>query len=318
MPLQGIDVSFWQRDTYKAQIDNFGKDFVIARAAFSKTVDAYCDPIYQYAKAKGKKVGVYFFPLTSDGTPEASAEWCYKQVLGYVGNTMFVLDWESTTGTDPSNVDWATRWLKKFEELAGVKPVIYMNSFVESSYDWSGVVANNNGLWLANYGVNDGAEHGYASPKHWKTVAMHQYTSLLDGRGLDGDTFMGDTAAWDAYCKSSKVGAGATVPTLPTPTVTADKKSNEEIAGEVIAGKWGNGNERLKKLSNAGYDYSAVQKIVNQILGLEQNCKTYTVRAGDNLSSIASRYGVPWQKIASDNKIQNANLIYPGMVLKIC
>ena len=44
------------------------------------------------------------------------------------------------------------------------------------------------------------------------------------------------------------------------------KKSNEEIASEVIAGKWGNGAERQKLLSQAGYDYSAIQGIVNKKL----------------------------------------------------
>lgn len=52
---------------------------------------------------------------------------------------------------------------------------------------------------------------------------------------------------------------------VPAPTVPA-KKSNEEIAREVIAGKWGNGAERKKKLKEAGYDYSAIQKIVNKLL----------------------------------------------------
>ena len=51
----------------------------------------------------------------------------------------------------------------------------------------------------------------------------------------------------------------------PDPTVPA-KKSNEEIAREVIAGKWGNGTARKKKLKEAGYDYSAIQKIVNKLL----------------------------------------------------
>lgn len=44
------------------------------------------------------------------------------------------------------------------------------------------------------------------------------------------------------------------------------KKTNKEIANEVIAGKWGNGAQRKKKLTEAGYDYSAIQKLVNQIL----------------------------------------------------
>lgn len=43
------------------------------------------------------------------------------------------------------------------------------------------------------------------------------------------------------------------------------KKSNETIAKEVLAGKWGSGKERKKKLKAAGYNYAAVQKIVNKL-----------------------------------------------------
>lgn len=46
----------------------------------------------------------------------------------------------------------------------------------------------------------------------------------------------------------------------------AKKKTNTEIAKEVILGKWGNGTARKKALTKAGYDYNAVQKIVNQLL----------------------------------------------------
>lgn len=44
------------------------------------------------------------------------------------------------------------------------------------------------------------------------------------------------------------------------------KKTVEEIAKEVIAGKWGNGTARKNKLVAAGYDYNAVQKAVNNML----------------------------------------------------
>ena len=46
----------------------------------------------------------------------------------------------------------------------------------------------------------------------------------------------------------------------------APKKSVDEIAREVIRGKWGNGAERKKKLTAAGYDYSVIQKRVNELL----------------------------------------------------
>ncbi len=42
-------------------------------------------------------------------------------------------------------------------------------------------------------------------------------------------------------------------------------KSVDELAREVLQGKWGNGEERKKRLGAAGYDYAAVQKKVNQL-----------------------------------------------------
>lgn len=45
--------------------------------------------------------------------------------------------------------------------------------------------------------------------------------------------------------------------------------------------------------------------------------KTYTVKKGDTLSKIASKYKTTWQKLAKDNGIANANLIYPGQKIII-
>lgn len=44
------------------------------------------------------------------------------------------------------------------------------------------------------------------------------------------------------------------------------KKTVDTIAKEVIAGKWGSGEERKKKLTAAGYDYAEVQAVVNKLL----------------------------------------------------
>lgn len=43
-------------------------------------------------------------------------------------------------------------------------------------------------------------------------------------------------------------------------------KTNQQIALEVIQGKWGNGNARKQKLTSAGYNYNAVQTIVNALM----------------------------------------------------
>lgn len=49
-------------------------------------------------------------------------------------------------------------------------------------------------------------------------------------------------------------------------SISPAKKSVEEIAREVIAGQWGNGQDRKNKLTAAGYDYAAVQAKVNALL----------------------------------------------------
>lgn len=49
-------------------------------------------------------------------------------------------------------------------------------------------------------------------------------------------------------------------------TTTSNKKDVTTVAKEVIAGKWGSGDERKKKLTAAGYNYDTVQKKVNELL----------------------------------------------------
>lgn len=66
-------------------------------------------------------------------------------------------------------------------------------------------------------------------------------------------------------------GGGATATSTPTPTPAT--KTNEDIATEVISGKWGNGADRKNQLTSAGYDYAAVQQIVDNRLSSGQTSK---------------------------------------------
>lgn len=52
----------------------------------------------------------------------------------------------------------------------------------------------------------------------------------------------------------------------PERTVQSSHRIDEEIAVEVIRGKWGNGRARFDNLTRAGYDYFKIQKIVNRML----------------------------------------------------
>ena len=51
-----------------------------------------------------------------------------------------------------------------------------------------------------------------------------------------------------------------------TAVSTEKKKSVTELAKEVVAGKWGNGADRKTRLTQAGYDYNAVQAKVNELM----------------------------------------------------
>ena len=97
------------------------------------------------------------------------------------------------------------------------------------------------------------------------------------------------------------------------------KKSNEEIAQEVIAGKWGNGDDRKQRLTRAGYNYTAIQAIVSKSMNANKASKAvyYTVKRGDTLSGIASKYGTTYQHLAQINGIANPNKIRAGQRIRV-
>lgn len=74
---------------------------------------------------------------------------------------------------------------------------------------------------------------------------------------------------------------------------SSNKKSNEEIANEVIAGKWGNGDERKDRLTQAGYNYSAIQSIVNQKLSGGSSSLKPTLKSNETIADevIAGKWG---------------------------
>lgn len=93
-------------------------------------------------------------------------------------------------------------------------------------------------------------------------------------------------------------------------------KSIDEVAHEVINRQWGDGEERKRRLSEAGYDAKAVQNKVNELMNANEE-KTYTVVAGDNLTKIANKFGTSIDHIKNKNNIADVNKIYVGQVLKI-
>lgn len=313
MTLNGIDISNWQRGIDLSKVPC---DFVIAKATEGiGYVDKSCDGFIQQALKLGKKIGFYHFARpTANNDPIREADFFYENCKGYFGKAIPILDWEAE---NKHNVGWAKKWLDRVYQRSGVKPVIYMSESVVNSYDWSSVANADYGLWVAKYRDNN-PDYNYNMAnagtrprvRWWKFYCMWQWTSSgrLNGYNgnLDCNVFYGDGKTWDAYVGKS------TGTAKPKPT----RKTNDQIAREVIAGKWGNGDDRKKRLTDAGYNYTVVQAIVNKLMGANK-AVYYTVRSGDTLSGIASKYGTTYQHLAQINGIANPNKIYAGQKIRV-
>lgn len=311
MALRGIDIA-----SYQAGID-LGKvpcDFVIAKATQGTNyVNPDCDRAVQQAIRLGKCWGTYHYV---DGSgAQAEADYYVNNIKWYIGKGILCIDWESGSNKAWGNYSYLDALVARVIERTGVKPLIYVQA---SAYAPTAEVAKRYdcGLWIAQY-ANMSATGYQDAP--WNegayTCAIRQYSSAgrLPGWGgnLDLDKFYGDANAWHKYAGAS--GAPAPVP-APAPVDPLAGKSDNQLADEVIAGKFGDGENRKRALGNR---YDAVQKLVNQKLGGGHKSRTYTVRAGDTLSGIAAKYGTTWQRLQQINGIKNANLIRVGQVLRI-
>lgn len=67
-----------------------------------------------------------------------------------------------------------------------------------------------------------------------------------------------------------------------------DPKTIDELAHEVINGLWGTGSERKRRLTEAGYDYAAVQARVNEIL--HEAAAPWTPAVGDTVNFTGNRH----------------------------
>lgn len=84
-----------------------------------------------------------------------------------------------------------------------------------------------------------------------------------------------------------------TAPTKPTTDApqkpqNTTLKSEDEIAREIIAGKWGNGAERKQRLTEAGYNYDSVQALVNKYLNQTQPFTAKPAHASDTFIGIVN------------------------------
>ena len=130
-----------------------------------------------------------------------------------------------------------TKAFCEYVESHGYKAGVYSNIDYHRNM-YSDEVLSKYVYWLADY---------TGSPDY--DCAFHQYTSSGTVSGIDGKVDMDYY-----YGEETKENQG-------------EKKSVIEVAKEVLAGDWGNGDDRKNRLAAAGYDYATVQAEVNRLAG---------------------------------------------------
>ena len=135
----------------------------------------------------------------------------------------------------------ANEWCRIIKN-AGYKAGVYANlNWFKNYLNPYEIASEFNFIWLALWNNDE-------NPNVEFPVAFWQYTSNGHLDGIEGRVDLDK-----CYVKSFE-------------QPVENKKSNEEIATEVIQGLWGNGQERKDKLTKNGYNYNEIQKIVNERL----------------------------------------------------
>lgn len=352
MSMKFIDISNWQAGLDVATVVKNGSlGGVIVKATDGLGyVDKSCDKFVQQCIKNDILFGFYHFARNNDA--KAEAEFFRKNTTGYEGKGIPVLDWE-----DDQSVSWVNAFVERYHELTGIWPWIYANPWRfkqgkvnENCGRWVAGYPKN-GITDINYGIKNSLPSSY----NVGLVCAWQFSSSVRISGyngnLDGDVFYGDKEAWRKYAGSKgSSSSGSSSSTGSSSSSVAPDGTTLELAIAVMEGKYGTGETRKKKL---GSRYDEVQEFINHISSasdetLAKEVKAgkygngddrkivlgdlyekvqaivnggsavyYTVKSGDTLSGIASKYGTTYQKLASMNGISNPNKIYVGQKIRV-
>lgn len=256
MKIKGIDVSKHNGSIDWNKVKDDGIEFAIIRIGYggSEPVkDERFEENYKNAKANGLKVGTYLYSYAnSESDVEAEVNSILKWLDGKTFDLPFYLDVEDNKKQGKLSVNELTNYVYNIcerIEKAGYFTGIYASkNWLETKLDMNKL--NRFTVWLAQWSSN---------PTYQGSYAMWQYTSDGCVNGISGRV--------DMNYQLKELGGSLNI----TSNNENSKKSNEEIANEVIKGIWGNGNDRKNKLTNAGYDYNTIQKLVNQKLSKKSN-----------------------------------------------
>lgn len=259
-------------------------DGVIIRAGYGTATgmqrDAQLTRNRQEAINRGIPHGFYGFayPSRSGGAVQGRG---MAAILGSLkaGESIWLdMEDEPTYGRRivASDVAWSDAFCDAIESLLGPKCGVYMNSDLLARLDWSVHVRADRGLWLANYGANNGQPGTKPASGEWPFIALWQFTSKANIRGiypLDNNVFDGDRAAFLKYGLQGS--APAPVPETPKPSDPAPVAGNSTsyVLAKDTPGYVNSGDAAARKNSNSTAK-AGTYYVFNQASGMVNITKT--------------------------------------------
>ena len=244
LKIKGVDISYCQQNIDCSALKSVGVKFAIIRAGIGTRTDSLLDTHVRGCAENGIAYGFYWYSVASSvQAAKAEAAACLKAIEKYDRPKYPVFfDMEEQSQIDKldskTRTDMALAFCEEIER-GGYPAGVYANpSWLECYYEKDRIVGKYD-IWLAHW-TNDPS---YPSKYDYGQTMWQWGLDRIDGFDIDGDICFFD------YAKSAP-----------------EKKTVDELALEVIRGEWGNGAERKERLTAAGYDYSEVQRKVNQLI----------------------------------------------------
>ena len=239
--MYGIDISQHQGSAF--DISRYQHDFVIIRAGYGLTQDPLFNSFADQCERKKIPYGVYWYSYaTAPDGGKAEAEKCLQVIKGRNIQAGVWIDMEDAD---------------RFKRKAGALTPAICTGVCQRFCDRIAAAGYHAGIyaslsWFGPYGfiTNTYGYDRWIAAWSYKPGDLAGQCSILQYRGapLDLD-YMNVPLSWFGGEDPQPI-----------------RKTLDELAQEVIAGKWGNGTERKTALEKAGYDYAVVQQRVNDIL----------------------------------------------------
>ena len=291
----------------------------------------------QYAIAQGKRAHTYIYARFSNKYEADQMLDHYLPKVQTPKKSIVALDVEDGT----PNTEAVLYALDRVEK-AGYTAVLYgYKNFLLNHVDLARI-AKQYPLWLGEYpDYNVTPEPNYNYFPSFDNIGIFQFTSTYIAGGLDGNIDL--TGLTDVGYKNGNAEKPVTKPGAVQQGIIADNTPKKDItAGYTVkvnfsAKTWSTGQAIPAWVK--GNSYKVIQTSGNKVLlggimswidrsnveilstasqnNTQATTGTYTVQSGDSLSAIAARFGTTVSALQSANNIRNANLIYPGQVLKV-